>query len=72
MIVLELRDFNEEVRRLMTANDEEAFNLLFSENGPLWYRGLAEHDEEIETALVDQLLENLGLRRPISLSTVDF
>lgn len=62
---LSIAEFNEEVHQLITANDEEAFNLLFSENGLLWYRGLAENDEEIETALVDQLLENLGAERII-------
>ena len=37
--------------------------MLVDEDGPLWYRGLAEHDEALETAHVEALLAKHGVSR---------
>lgn len=53
-----LEEFNALVKQAIEKNDEAAFDLLFAEDAPLWYRGLAENgDEEIPN--LDAILENL-------------
>ena len=44
--------------------------LVFSEGGPLWFRGTARWDEETETEQVIGLLEGVGAQRVVSGHTV--
>ncbi|MEE8295626.1 MAG: metallophosphoesterase [Sphingomonadales bacterium] len=54
-----LEDFNTLVKQAIEKNDEATFDMLFAEDAPLWYRGLAENgDEEIPN--LGAVLENFG------------
>lgn len=59
---ISLTEFNALVKGAIETNDEAAFDLLFSENSPLWYRGLAENGDE-ELANLDAVLENYQATR---------
>lgn len=39
--------------------------LAFTNSGPLWYRGLAEHDAATESAVLDAVLAHLGGKRVV-------
>ena len=58
-----ISDINEEVRDTLTRLDSTRGNILRREDGPLWYRGLALHNEAQEEAHVDQVLENFEVSR---------
>lgn len=54
---ISLKEFNALVQEAIEKNDEAAFDILFAENSPLWYRGLAKNGEE-EIPNLDAVLEN--------------
>jgi len=59
---ISLQEFNALVKVAIETNDGAAFDLLFAENSPLWYRGLAQNgDEEIPN--LDAVLQNFGAKR---------
>jgi hypothetical protein len=60
---LSLKDFNKYVQSLIKSGDEEALQILFSEEAPLWYRGLAENEGEDEATHVALLLEKHNAKR---------
>lgn len=59
---MSLQEFNALVKAAIETNDGAAFDLLFAENSPLWYRGLAQSGDE-EIANLDAVLQNFGAKR---------
>lgn len=59
---MSVNEFNTFVKEAIELNDELSFNLLFAENGPLWYRGLTQNGDE-EIVNLDVVLENHGAQR---------
>jgi hypothetical protein len=53
------RELNEDVAQ---TKKDPLSTLAAGENGPLWYRGLAQDDETLLTLRVDQALQSLGAR----------
>ena len=51
-----ITEINDRLRAELGATDPEAPGLAEMESGPLWYRGLANHDEVLEQAHVDAVL----------------
>ena len=60
---LSLKEFNQKVKNLINKIDEQAFGLLFSEDGQLWYRGQSENEGEEEEILLANILENYEAER---------
>jgi len=58
-----LKGFNKQVRNLINKKDEQALDLLFSENGQLWYRGQSENEGEEEETNLATVLENYKAER---------
>ena len=54
---MSLDDINNQIRHELAGNLGEEPGLSESEDGPLWYRGLAQNDEALEQGHVDALLE---------------
>jgi hypothetical protein len=55
---------NEAVRAALNGQPEPAYaDILTNAEGPLWYRGLALHDEEAERAHLEALLARHGVSR---------
>ena len=61
---------NEAVRSSFDNLNDLNSSILRQEEGPLWYRGLALHDEVIESEHLEKLLLNFGVRRIIVGHTV--
>jgi hypothetical protein len=51
-----LEDINQQIRHELAGNLGEEPGLSEADDGPLWYRGLAQNDEATEMAHVDELL----------------
>ena len=58
-----IRDINETVRRELKDFRLLKEGITIAEDGPLWYRGLAQGDEEELAAHVDTVLANYGVKR---------
>jgi len=54
---------NEMVRAELEDFTKLPDGIVLDEDGPLWYRGLAKADEDLLIPLVEQILENHGVRR---------
>ena len=52
------------LERSATANSPMA-ELIMRTDGPLWYRGMIQANEEINDAVVDEILEHFGVKRII-------
>ena len=65
---MEIDEINSLIRAELSIHnpeDEQWGSILQNDNGPLWYRGLAMGDEELESEHVDNLMKNFGVRRII-------
>lgn len=58
-----LADINQEIQRVLSTETNFAPTLANDENGPLWYRGLASNDPEIELEPVRAMLDHYGADR---------
>jgi hypothetical protein len=59
----EIGDINETIRRELEDRSLLEGGMAVASDGPLWYRGLAQGDEEQLAAGVDAALEHYGVRR---------
>ncbi len=60
---LSISEFNSSVRTELKTGDPPTDGLVRAEEGPLWYRGLALHDEEDEMTHLLDLLEKYHVER---------
>jgi len=60
---LSLNTFNQKVKTQIQKGDQQALNLLMSEDGQLWYRGQAENESEEEESLLAKILKNHDAER---------
>ena len=58
-----LREINERVRRELSLRVLPRDALVTAEDGPMWYRGLANGDERALAPHVDEVLKNFGAQR---------
>jgi hypothetical protein len=56
LLGMSIDDINSQVRRELKGDLPEELGLSEAEDGPLWYRGLASSDEELEADHVDDVL----------------
>jgi hypothetical protein len=58
---------NHAVQAALNGRPVEAYaDILTNEHGPLWYRGLAQNDEAVETANLEAMLAQHGVRRIVT------
>jgi len=60
---MSLQDITEQAWQQLKNYDPASKGVIDDENGPLWYRGLAQEDEESFSASLDQILERYGASR---------
>lgn len=60
---LSLQEITEQAHAQIRDYDPEAPGIIDDEDGPLWYRGLANEDENAFVPVVEQILERYGARR---------
>lgn len=60
-----ISEINDSVREALANEDASVTSILRNEDGPLWYRGLAQKPEHVEGAHVDALLEAFEVKRII-------
>ena len=60
---LTIEEINTQVRDTLEKMNIRRETIVRRENGPLWYRGLAQNPERAEEPHVDQVLENFGVNR---------
>ena len=65
-----LTSINDQVRKELDGSIPPPEAMIVSEDGPLWYRGLAEGDEQALAAHVDAILANFGVKRIVVGHTV--
>ena len=60
---LSIEEINTQIRDTLEKMDVSKETIVRRENGPLWYRGLAQNPERAEEAHVNQVLEAFGVNR---------
>ena len=66
-----LKELNGTIRReLMDSGEKFPAGMTVDSEGPLWYRGLAQHDEATEAAHLEAVLGGLGAKRIVMGHTV--
>jgi len=60
---MSVAEINARAREELMAYDPATPGVIDAEDGPLWYRGLADEDEAYFTPAVDQILERYGAAR---------
>ena len=64
-LVLSITEINEQIRHELNGGLGEEPGLSEKPTGPLWYRGLASNDEEIERAHLEQVLATFDVDRVV-------
>jgi hypothetical protein len=64
-LVLSITEINEQIRHELNGGLGEEPGLSEKPTGPLWYRGLASNDEEIERAHLEQVLATYDVDRVV-------
>ncbi|MBZ5585597.1 MAG: metallophosphoesterase [Acidobacteriia bacterium] len=67
---MSLTAINEQVRKELDGAVPPPEAMILSDDGPLWYRGLSEGDEQALRAHVDAVLTNFGVKRIVAGHTV--
>lgn len=58
---MDIRQINDQIRAELRGQSEAEIRILDSEDGPLWYRGLASNDEEVEYPHLELVLLSFGV-----------